>query len=280
MAEKYTELFKADLKVLNVIEPDQWLKATDNISEQIALIKKLETKSFTYKTTDGIYYDTSKFPNYGKLARLNLEGQKEGARVEANKEKRNPTDFALWKFSPKGEKRQMEWESPWGIGFPGWHIECSAMSMKALGETFDIHTGGVDHIPVHHTNEIAQSEGATGKQFVKYWVHNEFLLVDNGKMSKSLGNAYTLDDISAKGFSPLAFRYYCLGAHYRSKLNFTWEGMQASQTALDDLLGRVAAMEGDAKIGCAEYEQKFFEAIDNDLKYAAGASGCMGITQE
>jgi len=265
VAEKYTQLFKLDLAALNIAEPDQWLKATDNIPEQIALIQKLEAKGFTYKTSDGIYYDTNKFPNYGKLARLNVEGQKEGARVEANTEKRNPSDFALWKFSPKEEKRQMEWDSPWGIGFPGWHIECSAMSMKALGETFDIHTGGVDHIPVHHTNEIAQSEGATGKPFVKYWVHNEFLLVDDGKMAKSLGNAYTLDDVRDKGFSPFAFRYYCLGTHYRSKLNFTWEGLQASQTALDDLLGRVVAMTEPPKIGCAEYEQKFFEAIDNDL---------------
>lgn len=264
-SRKYTQLFIKDLAALNISEPDQWLKATDNIPEQIALIQKLEAKGFTYKTTDGIYYDTSKFPSYGKLARLNVAGQKEGARVETNTEKRNPSDFALWKFSPKEGQRQMEWESPWGVGFPGWHIECSAMSMKALGETFDIHTGGVDHIPVHHTNEIAQSEGATGKPFVQYWVHNEFLLVDNGKMSKSLGNFYTLDTLKERGFSPLAYRYYCLGAHYRSKLNFTWEGMQAAQTALDDLVSRVAAMPNEPKIGCAEYEQKFFEAVDNDL---------------
>ncbi len=265
VAEKYTALFKQDLAALNIAEPDQWLRATDNIPEQIALIQKLEQKGFTYRTSDGMYYDTSKFKNYGKLARLNLEGQKEGARVEVNEEKRNPSDFALWKFSPKEEKREMEWESPWGIGFPGWAIECSAMSMKALGETFDIHTGGVDHIPVHHTNEIAQSEGATGKPFVKYWVHNEFLLVDDGKMAKSLGNAYTLDDLRQKGFSPLAFRYYCLGAHYRSKLNFTWAGMQASQTALDQLTVRAIAL-GDADgEGAVEYEQKFFEAVNNDL---------------
>ncbi len=270
VAERYTQLFKLDLAALNIAEPDVWLKATDNIPEQIALIQKLEAKGFTYKTSDGVYYDTSKFPNYGKLARLNLEGQQEGARVEVNNEKRNPTDFALWKFSPKGEKRQMEWESPWGVGFPGWHIECSAMSMKALGETFDIHTGGVDHIPVHHTNEIAQSEGATGKQFVKYWVHNEFLLVDGGKMAKSLGNAYNLEDLHKKGFSPLAFRYYCLGAHYRSKLNFTWEGLQAAQTALDQLTARAIAL-GDADgAGALEYEQKFFDAMDNDLATPQG----------
>jgi len=265
VAEKYTQLFKQDLAALNISEPDVWLKATGTIPEQITLIQKLETKGFTYKTSDGIYFNTSKFPTYGALARLNLEGQKEGARVEVNEEKHNPSDFALWKFSHKDEKRQMEWESPWGVGFPGWAIECSAMSMKALGETFDIHTGGVDHIPVHHTNEIAQSEGATGKPFVKYWVHNEFLLVDGGKMSKSLGNAYTLGDIRQKGFSPLAFRYYCLGAHYRSKLNFTWEGMQAAQTALDQLIERALAL-GDADgEGATEHEQKFFEAVDNDL---------------
>ncbi len=264
VAEKYTKLFKQDFVALNIAEPDVWLKATDNIPEQISLIQKLEAKGFTYKISDGIYYDTSKFPNYGKLARLNLEGQKEGARVETNIEKRNPSDFALWKFSPQGEKRQMEWESPWGVGFPGWHVECSAMSMKALGETFDIHTGGVDHIPVHHTNEIAQSEGATGKPFVKYWVHNEFLLVDGGKMAKSLGNAYTLDDLREKGFSPLAFRYYCLGTHYRSKLNFTWEGLRAAQTALDDLVQRLARMEAPSG-EAPEYEAKFFSAVENDL---------------
>ena len=159
----------------------------------------------------------------------------------------------------------MEWESPWGIGFPGWHIECSAMSMKALGETFDIHTGGVDHIPVHHTNEIAQSEGATGKPFVKYWVHNEFLLVDGGKMAKSLGNTYTLDALREKSYSPLAFRYYCLGTHYRGKLNFTWEGMQASQTALDQLVERYLALGEASGPGSMEHEVKFFSALDNDL---------------
>ncbi|MFA6587905.1 MAG: cysteine--tRNA ligase [Patescibacteria group bacterium] len=265
VAEKYIRLFKRDLKALNITEPDVWMKATDNIQEQIGLIKKLEAKGFTYKTSDGIYYDTSKFPSYGDLAKLNLPGQKEGARVEANKEKRNPTDFALWKFSPKNEKRQMEWESPWGIGFPGWHIECSAMSMKALGETFDIHTGGVDHIPVHHTNEIAQSEGATGKPFVKYWLHNEFLQVDGGKMAKSAGTFYTLDTLKEKGSPPMAYRYLVLGAHYRSKLNFTFEALKASQNAYDELVNRLANMADGPKIGCAEFESKFFDAIDNDL---------------
>lgn len=268
VAEKYTKLFKQDLQTLNIEEPDEWLKATDNIKEQIELIKKLETKGFTYKTSDGIYYDTSKFPKYGELARLNLKGQKEGARVEVNNEKRNSTDFALWKFSPKDQKRQMEWESPWGIGFPGWHIECSAMSMKALGESFDIHTGGVDHIPVHHTNEIAQSQGATGKPFVKYWLHGEFLQIDGGKMAKSAGNFYTLDILKEKGFSPMAYRYLVLGAHYRTKLNFTFEALKASQNAYEELVNQVANMADKPKIGCGEIENKFFEAIDNDLNTA------------
>ncbi|RJO59100.1 cysteine--tRNA ligase [Candidatus Parcubacteria bacterium] len=270
IAEKYTQLFKQDLKALNIAEPDVWLKATDHIPEQIELIKKLEAKGFTYKTSDGIYYDTSKFPHYGDLAKLNVKGQKEGARVEVNQEKRNPTDFALWKFSPQGQKRQMEWESPWGVGFPGWHIECSAMSMKALGESFDIHTGGVDHIPVHHTNEIAQSEGATGRRFVKYWLHNEFLLVDSGKMAKSAGNFFTLDDLQEKGFSPLNYRYFVLGAHYRSKLNFTLEGLKASQNAHEELVNRLANMPSEAKIGCADFENNFFEAINNDLNTPQG----------
>jgi len=170
----YWKIFRKDLKKLNIIEPNTWAKATDHIKEQIGLIKKLEKKGFTYKTSDGIYFDTSKFPNYGKLARLKKEGLKAGARIKLG-EKKNVTDFALWKFSEKPGVRQQEWDSPWGIGFPGWHIECSAMSMKYLGEHFDIHTGGEDHIPVHHTNEIAQSEAATGKKFVNYWLHGAFL---------------------------------------------------------------------------------------------------------
>jgi cysteinyl-tRNA synthetase len=265
VSEKYTNFFKQDLRSLNIWEPDQWLKATDYIKQQIELIEELAGKGFTYKISDGIYFDTSKFKNYGWLARLKVEGQKEGARVGVNKEKRNPSDFALWKFSPKGQKRQMEWESPWGVGFPGWHIECSAMSMAALGNTIDIHTGGVDHLPVHHTNEIAQSEAATGKPFVRYWLHGEFLLIDNGKMAKSIGNTYTLDTLKEKSFSPLAFRYYCLGTHYRAKLNFTWEGMKAAQNAFEQLQDRVREMPDDIKAKCEKDEEKFFEAIRDDL---------------
>jgi cysteinyl-tRNA synthetase len=265
VAKKYTELFKEDMQELHIWEPDQWLRATDNIPEQIALIERLEAEGYTYKTSDGVYFDTSKFSKYGALAKLNLKGQKAGARVAENQEKRNPTDFALWKFSPRDSQRQMEWESPWGIGFPGWHLECSAMSMKALGSSFDLHAGGVDHIPVHHTNEIAQSEAATGKPFVRTWVHGEFLLIDDGKMSKSLDNTYTLENLEEKKLSPLAFRLYCLGAHYRSKLNFTWEALAKTQKVLEDLHQRIAALDGAPNIGIRKYEEKFFAAMQNDL---------------
>ncbi len=222
----YTNAFKQDLQKLNILEPQIWAKATDHISEQIAMIKKLEEKGFLYKTSDGLYFDTSKFSRYGELARLNLSGQNEGARVEVNPEKKNPNDFAVWKFSPSNKKRQMEWDSPWGVGFPGWHIECSAMSMKYLGETLDLHAGGIDHIPVHHTNEIAQSECATGKRFVNYWAHGEFLLVNDNRMGKSVGNFITLTDLQEQGFEPLVYRFFCLLSHYRSKLNFTLENLQ------------------------------------------------------
>jgi len=245
IAKFYTEQFFSSTDALNIIKPDIVCKATDNISEQIELIKKLEAKGFTYKTSDGIYFDTSKFSDYGKLTG-GKKGIKPGARIDIG-EKKNSTDFALWKFSHEGgrsfdlaqedpsDRRQMEWESPWGIGFPGWHIECSAMSMKYLGETFDIHTGGIDHIPIHHTNEIAQSEAATDKPFVKFWIHSEFLMVDGKKMSKSLGNIYTVDDVKAKGFEPLSLRYLYLTAHYRDPLNFTWKSLSGAQTALDNL---------------------------------------------
>jgi len=240
IAAFYTDAFKSDLRKLNISEPTIWCRATDHIAEQVALIKKLEEKGFTYSTADGVYFDTSKVKNYGKLARLNIAGQEAGARVEINTEKKHPTDFALWKFSPTDVKRQMEWESPWGVGFPGWHIECSAMSMKYLGETFDIHAGGVDHVPVHHTNEIAQSEAATGKPFARYWLHGEFLLINEGKMAKSEGNFITLKALEEKGFDPITYRFYCLSSHYRSKLNFTWDTL------------------ANAKVGWDKFKNKFF----------------------
>ncbi|MBI3304985.1 cysteine--tRNA ligase [Candidatus Parcubacteria bacterium] len=242
IAAFYTEQFIKDLKMLNVKLPDVMPKATDHIAEQIALVETLETKGFTYRTSDGIYFDTSKLSDYGKLARLNVEGQEAGARVQMG-EKKHPTDFALWKFSPPESHRQMEWESPWGKGFPGWHIECSAMSVKYLGQPFDIHTGGIDHIPVHHTNEIAQSEAAYGKPLARFWLHNEFLTVDGEKMSKSLGNLYTVADLVQKGFDPLDYRFLVLMAHYRSKLNFTLEALAAAQASRRTLTQQIRGLE-------------------------------------
>ena len=232
IAKEYTERYLNDLTQLKIDLPDELPRATDHIVEQIKMISTLEEKGFTYATEDGIYFDTGKLPDYGRLARLKAEGLQEGSRVEMGG-KRNKTDFALWKFSPAGVNRQMEWESPWGKGFPGWHIECSAMSMKYLGERFDIHTGGTDHIPVHHTNEIAQSEASTGQPFVNYWLHGEYLVLGESKrMGKSEGNMLTLDDLVAEGFDPLAFRYLALNSQYRSYLNFTKDALKAAQTAL------------------------------------------------
>ncbi len=238
IAKKYTQYFEQGLERLNIEKPDKLPKATDHITEQIELIKKLKRNKHIYIIDDGVYFDTSTFPDYGKLAGIKLSGQQEGARVAINKQKRNPSDFALWKFSPKTKdekKRDMEWDSPWGKGFPGWHLECSAMSMKYLGQTLDIHGGGVDHIPVHHTNEIAQSEGATGKPFSNFWFHSHFNLVNGKKMSKSLGNFYTLEDIENKGFSVIAFRLLVLQSHYRTDAHFSWDNLQAAQNRLQEL---------------------------------------------
>lgn len=264
ISKEYTDLFIQDMGRLNILRPHELPRATDHIVQQIELIEKLEEKGFTYKTSDGIYFDTVKLSDYGKLTGQKLDEKQEGARVEINKEKRNSTDFALWKFSPQEEKRQMEWESPWGIGFPGWHIECSAMSEEYLGVPFDIHTGGIDHIPVHHTNEIAQTEAARGKPLVNIWMHNAFLLVDNGKMSKSLGNTYSLDDLEKKGFESLAYRYFFFGAHYRVQQNFTWEALEASQNALNKLRKIVLGLSKGDDIS-EKYESQFLDRINDDL---------------
>ncbi len=235
VAEFYTDNFLKGLQKLNVSEPDNIPKATQHIDEQIDLVNKLEARGFTYSISDGVYFDTSKLKDYGKLAKLDIKNLKEGARVEANPEKRNPTDFALWKLTPSGQKRDMEWDSPWGRGFPGWHLECSAMSMKYLGETIDIHGGGIDHIPVHHTNEIAQSEAGTGKPFAHYWMHANFITVNAQKISKSLGNGITLEDIQAKGFDLLAVRVLVLESHYRTQSVFSWDTLEAAQNRLNSL---------------------------------------------
>lgn len=232
VAQRYTDSFLAGMQALNLIAPEHITKATDYIQQQIDLVKTLEAKDYTYIIDDGVYFDTSKFPTYANFAHLELTALKAGARVEVNDQKRHPWDFALWKFSPKGEKRDMEWESPWGTGFPGWHLECSAMAMSLLGNTLDIHTGGIDHIPVHHTNEIAQSEAATGTLFSRFWLHNNHLKVDGTKISKSLGNGYTLQDLADKGYDPMDFRMFVLQSQYRTEGNFTWENLSAAKNRL------------------------------------------------
>lgn len=265
IAEFYTDAFLADTDALNIERAHEYPKATEHVPEQIALIKKLEAGGHIYRTGDGVYFDTSTFPAYGALAHLDIAGLKEGARIEKNPEKRNATDFALWKFSPKdGAKREQEWESPWGLGFPGWHIECSAMSMKYLGETFDIHTGGIDHIPVHHTNEIAQSESATGKPFVHYWMHSGFVNAPEGKMAKSAENFIRLETLAKKGMNPLSYRYWLLTAHYTKTINFTEDAVMAAQTALEKLYGSIAEYEDGGSVNPL-YQKRFTDMVSDDL---------------
>lgn len=264
IAEFYTKQFKKDIIALNIEPADVMPKATDHIKEQIALIKKLEQKGFTYKTSDGIYFDTSKFKNYGKLGKIDIKGLKKGARVK-EREKKNLTDFALWKFSPKEGKRQMEWKSPWGVGFPGWHIECSAMSAKYLGQPFDIHTGGIDHIPVHHQNEIAQSEAAYNKPLANYWMHGEFLVAKQKKMAKSEGAFITLNILKEKGFNPLAYRFFVLGTHYRKPLNFSWKALEAGEKGLKNLYNQLRNLGNKVGKINKEYKNKLLKKINNDL---------------
>lgn len=267
IAQFYTAAFQADMERLNIEEPTVWCRATDYISEQIEMIGCIEAKGFTYRTADGIYFDTSRLADYGYLARLDIAGLQAGSRVEMG-EKRNPTDFALWKFStpaPSGHpKRQMEWESPWGVGFPGWHIECSAMSAKFLGPFFDIHCGGEDHIPVHHTNEIAQTEACHGTHLANFWLHGTFLQIDEAKMSKSTGEFLRLQTLIDRGIDPLAYRFFCLGAHYRAKLNFTWESLDGATTALQRLR-TTAHTWGEPGTVDEEFLDRFAAQINDDL---------------
>lgn len=276
IAEFYTDDFIHGVEQLNIKKAKKYTKATDHIAEQIKLVKNLEENGLTYHIDDGIYFDVQKYEasgkTYGELSTIDQTNE-EFARLEPNDQKRDPRDFALWKFSPKDTQRDMEWNSPWGVGFPGWHIECSTMSMKYLGEQFDIHIGGEDLRQTHHPNEIAQAEGATGcAPFVKYWLHGAFLLVDGGKMGKSKGNAYTLQDIAERGFSPLALRYFYLSGHYRHQLNFTWEALQASQNALDKLQGISSKLKEKTSFFArllaktdTNYKQEFTDAINDDL---------------
>ena len=268
IAKKYTKEFKNDLQKLNIIEPSKWCVATENIKIQIKLVKKLVKKGFTYTTSDGIYFDTSKINDYGKLARLDIENLEAGKRVDMG-EKKNITDFALWKFSPKNSARQMEWKTPWGVGFPGWHLECSAMSAKFLGQPFDIHCGGIDHLAVHHTNEIAQSEAAFDKPLANYWLHGEYLLVNNGKMSKSGNNFITIQTLEEKKFSPIAYRYFLLQTHYRKQLNFSFESLRAAQNGLSHLYNSARELPQKG-LDNKKIKEKFLQLINNDL-YIAGA---------
>ncbi len=270
IAKFYSEDYFKCLELLNIpLSSYNFPRATDSIVEQITLIKTLEGKGFTYITSDGIYFDTSKFPSYSELAKLDIEGLKSGARVEENTEKKSITDFALWKFSKEGEKRQMEWESPWGIGFPGWHIECSAMSKKILGPHFDIHMGGKEHIPIHHTNEIAQSECANGEKYVNYWLHYNFLNDKTGKMSKSNGDFLRLQSLVDEGISPLSYRYYLLLAHYRSEIQFSWEALRAAETAYKKLYALASEWNGLYEKSEVTPDREsmlaYYEALYNDV---------------
>ncbi|MDP2631251.1 MAG: cysteine--tRNA ligase [Candidatus Uhrbacteria bacterium] len=279
IAEFYTKRFLKDMERLNIVRPTVMPKATEHISEQIELIKLLEEKGFTYRTSDGVYFETSKFEAYGKFSGQNLEEKEAGTRVEANPEKHNPSDFALWKYSKPEEKRQMEWDSPWGVGFPGWHIECSAMSEKYLDSPFDIHTGGIDLKPVHHENEIAQTTAAHGNALANYWLHGEFLLIDNGKMSKSLGNVYIVEDLILKGFEALAYRYFSFTAHYRTKLNFTWEALEAAQNALNNLRDVVRDWDEPTDFD-KDAIQRFLLKLNDDLDMPGAIAEVWGLVND
>jgi cysteinyl-tRNA synthetase len=288
IAKFYTDAFMSDTLKLNIQKPDVICKATDHIKEMITLIQRMEKNGYTYTAGGNVYFDVSKFADYGKLARLNLEEQKASARVDVDENKKSPFDFALWFTKSKFTEQEMKWPSPWGAGYPGWHIECSAMSMKYLGEQFDIHCGGIDHIPIHHTNEIAQSEAATGKKpWVKYWMHGEFLVMDKGKMAKSAGGFITLQTLIDKGYNPLIYRYFCLGAHYRQQLNFSWEGLDGAKNTFVRLKEKVleikdnaAKKQGDDEEKTHEYDSEFKKAIDDDLSTPLALSTMWSVVRD
>ena len=275
IAAYYASVFFEDLKKLNIERPELTPKATDHIADMQKYVEGLMEKGYAYETDDGVYFDITRFPSYGKLSGIKLEDQLSGARVEVNGGKRHPADFALWKKAPK--EHIMQWDSPWGKSYPGWHIECSAMSRKYLGEVFDIHTGGVDHIPIHHENEIAQSESLTGRNPAHFWMHGEFMLVDGGKMSKSLGNTYTIAQLEGMGYKPMHFRYFCLNAHYRKKLNFTFDGLDAARTSYERLGGlllkhKASEANTDGEV-LNKYRREFEENISDDLN----VPGALGV---
>ena len=274
IAEYYTKAFLKDIDKLNIDKPEIITKATENIEQMIEYVQEIIKNGFAYETSKGIYFDISKLDKYPILSNRKVDEQIAGARVEVDPEKRNPYDFAIWIKSP--ENHIMKWESPWGLSYPGWHLECSTMSKRFLGEEFDIHTGGVDHIPTHHENEIAQAKGAIGKIPARIWMHCEFLLVDGGKMSKSLGNVYTISQLEEKGIAPLAYKLFCFTAHYRTKLNFTFESVGSAQIALERLYdGYLKHKEGKEDVEDSiieEYKQKFLSYINDDMNMPVAMS--------
>ncbi|MCK4904740.1 cysteine--tRNA ligase [bacterium] len=273
IADFYANAFKEDISKLNILQPDIWCKATKHIADMVKLIQRIEKNGYSYVGKNGnVYFDTSKFKKYGDFAKLDLDNLQSGARIEIDEDKKHPRDFVLW-FSTKGSKFKghiLKWNSPWGEGWPGWHIECSAMSIKYLGDTFDIHCGGIDHVSIHHTNEIAQAEAATGKKWVNYWLHGEFLIMKQGKMAKSVGDFVTLKSLTDKNYDPLAFRYMCLNTHYRKKLNFDYEGLDSARNALSTLRENIRILKETDSLETAQekiedYRSKFLEAINDDL---------------
>jgi len=276
IAKFYTDAFFADTGRLGIERPTVVCKATEHVQDMIELIKRIEANGFTYMAGGNLYFDVTKFPKYGELANLRMDDLKAGARIEVDENKKNPHDFVLWFTKSKFENQALIWDSPWGRGYPGWHIECSAMSMKYLGESFDIHAGGIDHVPVHHTNEIAQSEAATGRKWVNYWLHAEFLIMDKGKMSKSKGSFVTLQSLVDGSIEPLDYRYFCLGGHYRSQLTFSWESMEQAKASRKALIEKIldlreksagAELPGRTELvpAAAERLERFDESLADDL---------------
>jgi len=287
VANFYTKAFKKDLKNLNITEPDIWCKATEHIKEQVDMIKELFKNGYAYETEEAVYFNTAKLKDYAKLAKLDLKGLREGARTQKRINKKNPTDFALWlKLVGEHKNHVMNWDSPWGKGFPGWHIECSAMSIKYLGKQFDIHCGGIDHIPIHHTNERAQNIGVLGNPAVNFWMHGEFLVLKKDRMGKSEGNIVILNELIKKGFNPLAYRYLTLNAHYRSKLTFSLKALESAQNALENLHEKIRNLQTEDKKQetdnkkLNEYKNKFLEHINNDLNIPKALALTWDLTKD
>ena len=283
IAKMYTEAYQKDFKKLNIEDTEYLVKATDHIKDMEEYVKEIMANGYAYETSKGVYFDTSKMENYGRmLSNNNMEELLSGARVEVDSEKRNPQDFALWIKAPK--EHIMKWDSFLGLCYPGWHIECSAMSRKYLGDVFDIHTGGVDHIPIHHENEIAQAIGATGHIPAKIWMHVEFLQINGGKMSKSLKNVYTISDIEKEGIEPLAYRYFTFSAHYRTKLNFTWDAIKSAQVALNRLREATKQHKNGAEKGdqnkIKEYKERFLNAINDDINMPLAIAVLWDVARE